>query len=136
VILPDPLSKRIIDIERDFQDNKQFAEECLYIRDKSGKRIRYKFAPCPAKLWAAVQYQRERGLPVRILLLKARQVYGSTWVAAFFVQMCGFLAVTALRALLARHSPFTRADTVVIALVVFVLTVCAVTGFLMGGFSR
>lgn len=99
---PEHADRKIIEIERDFQDNKQWAEETLHIRDKSGTRIPYKFAPGPAKLWAAAKLQRDRGLPIRIIMLKARQVYGSTWIAAFFVQMVAFL--TGQKALIVSHN--------------------------------
>jgi hypothetical protein len=76
----------------DFRDHKRFCRESLSIRDKRGVTVPFELYPAPAKLRAAIEKQQAAGKPVRILYLKARQVYISAGVAAEFVHQVPFVA--------------------------------------------
>ncbi len=88
-------------IYQDFHDHRQFAPECLVVKDKSGRKMPYTLAPGPLKLREAIERQRAAGKPVRILYLKARQVFVSTAVAAEFMNEVPFRA--GQRALIVAH---------------------------------
>lgn len=76
----DPVERLI----EDFSDHKLFAERCLSIARKDGTVVPYRFAPAPEKLRLAVDDLRRKRRPVRIVYLKARQVFVSTATAARF----------------------------------------------------
>jgi len=77
---------------RDFQVHRTFAEECLSVQDKQGRVIPYTFAPAPEKLLLAVEDLRAKRRPIRIIYLKARQVFVSTATAARFFHEIPFNA--------------------------------------------
>lgn len=54
----------------------------LHIITKAGTRVLLRPNPVQLRLHMAMQEQRERGLPVRLRLLKFRQFGGSTWLEA------------------------------------------------------
>lgn len=74
----------------DFADHQRFAEESLSLRGKSGELIPYRFAPSQAKFYESIADQERRGVPIRQVWLKARQVFGSTTVAGYFFQKLAF----------------------------------------------
>jgi hypothetical protein len=63
-----------------------FAEHCLTIVTKSGVRVRLVPKPEQLRFDAALEKQRQAGLPERIVALKARQVGVSTWLQAKLIQ--------------------------------------------------
>lgn len=71
-----PLSK----IRDDFP---LYARNFLYIQTKAGKLVLLALNKPQLKIWRAVRWQLERGLPVRIVILKSRQVGASTMIQAF-----------------------------------------------------
>ena len=58
----------------------------LKIQDKAGRLIPLVFNPLQMQLYAEIQRQRDAGRPVRIIILKARQIGFSTATAALFYQ--------------------------------------------------
>lgn len=77
--------------ELDFLDAKYdddpiaFMEDCLMIRPKEGGLIPFRPNPQQKRLVAEMERQRKAGLPVRVIILKARQIGFSTVVQAYFV---------------------------------------------------
>lgn len=67
-----------------FHDDETFARESLSVLDKQGVLRAMEFGPAQKKLAAIIQRQRELKKPVRVIVLKARQVWISTYVASRF----------------------------------------------------
>src|SRR4051794_5981984 len=67
-------------------DTPAFAAFCSTIVNKSGQRVPLVPKPEQLRFWGAMQSQREQGLPMRVLSLKARQVGISTATQATLVQ--------------------------------------------------
>jgi hypothetical protein len=67
-------------------DPKFFIEMLLYIKTKQRGLVKLKFSETQEKIYAGVRRQREEGKPVRIIVLKARQVYCSTLTEALIFQ--------------------------------------------------
>jgi hypothetical protein len=67
-----------------FHNDETFARESLTVLDKAGHLVPMELGPAQKKLHALIQRQRELGKPVRIIALKARQVWISTYVAGRF----------------------------------------------------
>jgi hypothetical protein len=59
----------------------------LKIQDKAGNLIPFKFNAAQKKLLAAIKKQEEAGKPVRIIILKARQMGFSTAVSGLFFHL-------------------------------------------------
>ena len=57
---------------------REYIEHCLKIRTKSGAVIPFRLNPAQEKLYAAARRQQEAGAPVRLIILKARQLGFST----------------------------------------------------------
>lgn len=76
------MDKALLDsIYQDFNDDAVFGRESLSIRNKLGELVPLEFGPAQTKLAAIIARQRELGKPVRVIALKARQVWVSTYVA-------------------------------------------------------
>lgn len=84
-----------------FEDFERFCRESLTIRDKRGITRPLELSPSQRKLHSAFARARKMGRPVRILALKARQVYFSTGVAAEFFHRVPF--APGQRALIVAH---------------------------------
>lgn len=82
----------VADLYRGFHDHETFTRECLRIRDKSGRTVPFHLQPAQAKLNALIGKIRAEGKPVRIVVLKARQVMISTATAAQFFHRVPFNA--------------------------------------------
>jgi hypothetical protein len=67
-----------------FHDHERFCRESLAIRDKNGKTVPFVLQPAQRKLHELIARCRARKKPVRIVVLKARQVMISTGAAAEF----------------------------------------------------
>ena len=63
-----------------------YIQNNLHIQDKNGRLIKFRFNPAQKRLYQEIQRQRKEGRPVRIIILKARQVGFSTAVAALFYE--------------------------------------------------
>lgn len=71
-------------VYQDFHDHARFCRESLTIRDKGGRGVPFVLQPAQLKLRALVDKCRRKRKPVRIIVLKARQVMISTGTAAEF----------------------------------------------------
>lgn len=78
------------DIYEGFWHHQTFAEQCLSVRNKLGAEIPYQLAPSQLKLAAAIEQQQKLGKPIRIVILKARQVFFSTGTAGHFLHRTAF----------------------------------------------
>ena len=63
-----------------------FIENNLQIQDKAGHLVPLHFNPAQLRLYREIERQQSLGKPVRIIILKARQVGFSTAVAALFYE--------------------------------------------------
>lgn len=87
-ILADPaLVKRAFE---DFQDYKTFLPAHHRLHTKSGVEIPATLSPAGLRLFEAAEAQRARRVPVRVLALKARQVYMSYATALYISRMAMF----------------------------------------------
>lgn len=60
--------------------SREYIEHCLYIRDKRTRTVPFRLNEPQNKLYAAAKRQRAAGLPVRLIVLKARQMGFSTLI--------------------------------------------------------
>ena len=88
-------------IGRDFQDHAAFCRECCQIRDKRGVPVAFEQGPAQRKLDQLIQDCRTKGRPVRIIALKARQVWVSAGTAGEFFHQTAF--VPGQKALVVSH---------------------------------
>jgi len=63
-----------------------YMENYLRIRDKSGRIIDFKFKPAQKELYNIISKERQEGRPVRIVILKARQLGFSTMIEGLYFQ--------------------------------------------------
>ncbi|MDO4809981.1 MAG: hypothetical protein Q4A04_08490 [Eubacteriales bacterium] len=63
-----------------------YMEHFIRIRDKKGKIIDFKFRPAQKKLYEIIERERAAGKPVRIVILKARQLGFSTMIEGMYFQ--------------------------------------------------
>jgi hypothetical protein len=78
----DPVPDDLKTAYEDFHNHATFCRESLSIRDKYGKTVTFELQPAQIKLNAIIEDCRRRRKPVRIIVLKARQVMVSAGVAA------------------------------------------------------
>jgi len=69
-------------------DYELYSANFLKIRDKQGALVPFVWNRPQQKLAAAVRWQMARGLRIRVVILKARQVGCSTWVQGFLFHRC------------------------------------------------
>ena len=67
---------------------RDYIEGCLKIRTKSGTVIPFRFNPAQEKLYAVAKRQQDAGKPVRIIILKARQLGFSTLTEGLIFHAC------------------------------------------------
>lgn len=67
---------------------KDYIENCLKIRTKSGAVIPFRLNAAQRKLYAVARRQQEQGKPVRIIILKARQLGFSTLTEGLIFHAC------------------------------------------------
>ncbi|MCR4963295.1 MAG: hypothetical protein K6B40_05380 [Firmicutes bacterium] len=72
------------DIKRIINDPLLFCAKTLKIQNKYGELAPFVFNDAQKRLYAEIQRQRQAGQPVRIIILKARQMGFSTAVAGLF----------------------------------------------------
>jgi hypothetical protein len=82
----------IADVLREFSDHHKFTSECLSIRDKHGRTVPFELQPAQIKLNKIIADCRAKRKPVRIIVLKARQVMVSAGTAAEFFHEVPFRA--------------------------------------------
>lgn len=75
---------RAEDIYRGFQTHAQFCRESLMVETEDKRLVPMILGPGQVKLDEAIQRERERGRPVRIIYLKSRRIQASTGTAAQF----------------------------------------------------
>jgi hypothetical protein len=63
-------------------NTQKYIEEYVKIRDKAGKIIEFKLNQGQLKLYEAIKRQKKENKPVRIIILKARQIGFSTLTEA------------------------------------------------------
>jgi len=76
----------------DFADEANWCAAYLRVRTKQGELIPATWGPAQVKLFDAIAKQRARNQPVRIVYLKARQVFVSTGTAMAFFRATAFQA--------------------------------------------
>ncbi|MBM3744184.1 MAG: hypothetical protein FJW34_00130 [Acidobacteria bacterium] len=86
------ITRELRELYEDFHDHRKFAEESLSVQNKQGQILSFSFAPAPEKLRQAVEELRRKRKPIRIVYLKARQVFVSTATAAHFFHEIPFQA--------------------------------------------
>ena len=69
-------------------NTREYIENCLYIRTKKGDVIPFRLNGPQEKLYAAMKRQRGAGLPVRLIVLKARQMGFSTLIGGTVFSRC------------------------------------------------
>ena len=63
-------------------DFEVYAEKCIRIKTKAGTLLPLKFNIHQKRVWFTILYMVSKGMPIRIILLKARQVGGTTFFTA------------------------------------------------------
>lgn len=59
-------------------NTREYIENCLFIRDKKAQTVPFRLNKPQLKLYAAMAKQHKAGLPIRLIVLKARQMGFST----------------------------------------------------------
>ena len=85
-----------------------YIENFLNIRNKKGKLINLKLKPAQEKLYNIMKAEHEAGRPVRIVILKARQLGFSTVIEALFFQDAATREL--VRTLIVAHSADATAN--------------------------
>ncbi len=67
---------------------REYIESCLKIRTKSGAVVPFRLNAAQQKLYAVAKRQQDAGKPVRIIILKARQLGFSTLTEALLFHAC------------------------------------------------
>lgn len=76
----------------DFPKHEEFCLESFQIRNKLGKSVPFELYPAPKRLHALILKQQAARRPIRIISLKARQVFVSAGVAAEVMHIVPFVA--------------------------------------------
>ena len=80
----------IMEVIDEFEKNPQaFIEVCLKIQDKAGQLVPFILNKAQQMLYDEVMRQKKLGQPIRIIVLKARQLGFSTLVAALYYHRTG-----------------------------------------------
>lgn len=72
-------------IKRITRDFPYFCENYVYIKNKDGERVLFKLRPSQVRLWKLIERMIAEGRPVRIIVLKARQLGFSTFMQAYLL---------------------------------------------------
>lgn len=75
-----------------FENHEAFCRQSLAIANKKGVTVPFELYPAPRRLHALIEERQKRQLPIRIISLKARQVFVSAGVAAEIMHVVPFLA--------------------------------------------
>lgn len=68
----------------------RFMEKFLFVQDEEGRKVPFRLREEQADLYREICLQRREGKPVRVDILKARQMGFSTFIAALIFTMCSF----------------------------------------------
>lgn len=99
-----------IDLERCRHDFEYWAATCCYIKNKAGgEDILFKLNPPQRKMVAALEKMRRESLPIRLILLKARQWGGSTCVQLYMAWL-QMMHKTGLNSLIIAHQHTATAE--------------------------
>lgn len=90
MIAPD--QQTLDEAARAWRDHARFTRDCLMIRDKTGVSVQLHLSPAQIKLTQAIERQEQQGKPVRIVVLKARQVHFSVGCATHIFKRTAFVA--------------------------------------------
>lgn len=84
----------------------RFIEKFLWVEDENGRKVRFSIRAEQAELYRELCLQKRAGEPMRIDVLKARQIGFSTFIAALIFSMCLFRpgAKAAIVADIAEHA--------------------------------
>lgn len=83
-----PRSTRAVIGQRLKYEPRFYIENLLKIQNKEGALVPFRFNPAQVRLYEEYMRQRDLGQPVRIIILKARQLGFSTLVSGLFFQHC------------------------------------------------
>ena len=82
-------------------DPKFYIENLLKVQNKEGQIVDFHFNRAQQKFYEEYKRQMQRQIPVRIIVLKARQLGFSTLVSSLFFQRCA--TVSDIRAMIVAH---------------------------------
>jgi hypothetical protein len=77
---------------REFSDHRTFCRESLAVETEDKRIVPMELSPGQLRLRAAIEKQRERQRPVRVIYLKARRIQATTATAAEFFHATAFRA--------------------------------------------
>ena len=83
--------RRLESILGNFKNHQRWCEDSLVIRDQRGAPVPFRTFPGPKKLNDAIEKQRRKGKPVRIIYLKARRIFVSAGTSTHGFKHCAFL---------------------------------------------
>jgi hypothetical protein len=87
------LSRADVDlVYREFRDHASFCRSSLMVETEQKTVVSMELSPGQIKLAAAIKRQRSRGVPVRLIYLKARRIQATTGTAAHFFRNTAFEA--------------------------------------------
>src|SRR5215472_9130409 len=75
-----------------FRDHAAFCRSSLVVETEQKTLVPLELSPGQIRLEEAIQKQRKRGLPVRIIFLKSRRIHATTGAAARFFHDTPFIA--------------------------------------------
>lgn len=78
-----PTDEEIFVAQKIREDFKFFCSHLILIKSKDGSIIPFKFNKAQDRLWLEIKEMSERKVPIRIVILKARQMGMSTFVQAY-----------------------------------------------------
>lgn len=78
-------------LAREWANHPKWTEECLQIRDKQGLTVPFISSPSNLRVTEAMRYQEDRGQPVRIVVLKARQVHNTAGCCTHLFKRVAFV---------------------------------------------
>lgn len=83
-----PPNRRLVSLETLIEDHELYSTNFQKITNKEADLIPFTWNRPQWKVAAAARWQIDRGLPVRLFILKSRQVGISTWVQSFMFHRC------------------------------------------------
>lgn len=86
-----PSLAEAVRIKRLYHDHAEFCRRALQIRNKSGVQVPLELTPAQVRLAQVFDEESARGVPVRIVILKPRQVHMSVGVASLAFRRTAFL---------------------------------------------
>lgn len=84
--------QRLEEILADFRDHAKFCRQSLTIPDKRGQVVTLNITPSQIKVTRAIEKQERRNKPVRVVVLKGRQVHMSVGIASHMFKRLAFFS--------------------------------------------